>query len=43
MSKDRGLKAAEVTQAAGARAVSVSDGTSGWVDAGNVIEGGAQR
>lgn len=39
----RSLQAAEAVNAAGARAVSVSGGTSGWVDAGNVIEGGAQR
>lgn len=39
----RSLTAAEAMNAAGARAVSVSGGTSEWIDAGNEIERGAQR
>lgn len=39
----RGPKAAEAINAAGARAVSVSGGTSEWIDAGHEIEKGAQQ
>ncbi len=39
----RSLKAAEAMNAAGGRAVSVSGGTSGWIEAGHEVEGSAQR
>ena len=39
----RSLKAAEAITAAGGRAVSVSGGTSGWIEAGHEVERGAQR
>ena len=39
----RSLKAAEAMNAAGGRAVSVAGGTSGWIEAGNEVEGGAQQ
>ncbi|MCX2731532.1 rhodanese-like domain-containing protein [Saccharopolyspora sp. NFXS83] len=39
----RSLKAAEAMNAAGGRAVSVSGGTSGWIEAGHEVERGAQR
>ena len=39
----RSLKAAEAMNAAGGRAVSVSGGTSGWIEAGHEVERGARR
>lgn len=39
----RSFKAAEAMNAAGGRAISVSGGTSGWIEAGNEVERGAQR
>lgn len=39
----RSLKAAEAMNAAGARAVPVSGGTSGWTEAGHEVDEGAQR
>ncbi|MFC7345034.1 rhodanese-like domain-containing protein [Saccharopolyspora griseoalba] len=39
----RSSKAAEAINAAGGRAVSVSGGTSGWIEAGHEVERGAQR
>ncbi|WP_338600388.1 rhodanese-like domain-containing protein [Saccharopolyspora sp. SCSIO 74807] len=39
----RSRRAAEAMNAAGARAVSVSGGTSGWIEAGNEVEQGVQR
>lgn len=38
----RSLKAAEAMNAAGGRVVSVSGGTSGWIEAGHEVEGSAQ-
>lgn len=37
----RSLRAAEAMNTAGAQAVSVSGGTSGWVESGRAVEGGA--
>ena len=39
----RSSQAAEAMNAAGGRAVSVSGGTSGWIEAGHEVERGAQR
>lgn len=39
----RSLKAAKALNAAGVRAVSVSGGTSAWIDSGREVEGGVQR
>lgn len=43
LSGGRSLQATEAVNAAGARAVSVTGGTSAWIEAGHEVERGVQR